>query len=58
MKFVNMLNVKLDMFKLNNKDNRATSLEVFPVLLLLTLNIAKHPADQSGVNLLDRISSH
>ena len=46
-KWVNVLNIKVDVFTVNNEDNRATLLEVFLLLLLLKLNTAKHSAYQS-----------
>ena len=49
MKCVNVLNIKLDVFKVNNKDKRATLVEVFLKFLLLTFNTAKHSVYQSVV---------
>ena len=49
MKCVNVLNIKLDVFKVNNKDKRAMLVEIFLKFLLLTLNKAKHSAYQSVV---------
>ena len=49
MKCVNVLNIKLDVFKVNNKDKRAMLVEIFLKFLLLTLNKAKDSAYQSVV---------
>ena len=37
----NKMNIKLNMLKVNNKDNRTTSMTSFRLSLLLTLNIFK-----------------